>query len=150
VIIPDVNVVVRALRADDAQHRELSGWLASAAQGAETLGLTQAVLSGVVRVSTHPKIFPDPTPTRVVIAQLGALVSHPGVELVDAGAAAWPVFSDLCVAVGATGALVADAAHAAAAIALDATWVTLDAKDFGRFPGLRWRTPFDDDDRVNP
>lgn len=49
--------------------------------------------------------------------------------------------SDGCVsAAGAKGNLVAGAFHAALAIESGAEFITTD-RDYGRFPGLRWRHP---------
>jgi predicted nucleic acid-binding protein len=53
----------------------------------------------------------------------------------------WTVFQDLCVAAGAVGNLVQDAWFAALAIEFGCEWITTD-RDYARFPGVRWRTPF--------
>lgn len=139
-LIPDVNVLVAAHRADAPQHPIARDWLTGAVAGRQALGVTDAVLAGFVRVVTHPRIFTTPTPLEVALAQVGALCAAPGVLRVQPGPRHWEVFAELCLAGAARGNLVADAAHAAVAIEAGATWVSFD-RDFARFPGLRWTTP---------
>jgi hypothetical protein len=61
---------------------------------------------------------------------------------VTPGSRHWTLFLDLCRKAGAKGNLVSDAYHAALAIESGCEWITTD-RDFARFPGLRWRTPFE-------
>ena len=139
-IIPDVNVLVGAFRADAPEHDRLRTWLESAVVGVEDLGLTDAVLTGTVRILTHPRVFAKPTPLARALEQVAALHAADGVVRVTPTPRHWEVFEQLCLAADARGNLVADAAHAAVAIEHGALWVTLD-RDFARFPGLRWAPP---------
>lgn len=139
-IIPDVNVLVGAFRADAPDHDRLRAWLEAAVVGVEDLGLTDAVLTGTVRVLTHPRIFVRPTPLARALEQVATLRAADGVVRVGPTPRHWEVFEQLCRAADARGNLVADAAHAAVAIEHGALWVTLD-RDFARFPGLRWTPP---------
>ena len=137
-IIPDVNVLVGALRLDDPRHDALADWLANAIADPEPLGLPTLVLAGAIRVVTHPKVFCDPTPPASVLADLERLVAEPGVVVL--GEARFATLAGLCRQVGATGNSVPDAHLAAIAIDHAATLVTLD-HGFARFPGLTWRSP---------
>lgn len=139
-IIPDVNVLVGAFRADAPQHSELRTWLDGAVRGPVSVGLTDAVLVGTVRVLTHPKVFAHPTPLGNALDLVGALRAHPNVLRVAPGPRHWELVARLCREADARGNLVADAQHAAVAIENGATWVSLD-RDFARFPGLRWVVP---------
>jgi len=140
VIIPDVNVLVGAFRADAPDHGRLRAWLEGAVVGVEDLGLTDAVLTGTVRVLTHPRVFAKPTPLARALEQVATLRAADGVVRAAPTPRHWEVFEQLCRAADARGNLVADAAHAAVAIEHGALWVTLD-RDFARFPGLRWAPP---------
>jgi len=140
VIIPDVNVLVGAFRADAPDHDRLRAWLEGAVVGVEDLGLTDAVLTGTVRVLTHPRVFAKPTPLARALEQVATLRAADGVVRVAPTPRHWEVFEQLCRVADARGNLVADAAHAAVAIEHGALWVTLD-RDFARFPGLRWAPP---------
>jgi len=137
-IIPDVNILVGALRHDDPRHATLSTWLTDAVASPEPLGLPMVVLAGAVRVVTHPKVFRDPTPLASVLADLDRLIAEPGV--VTLGEARWSTLSRLCEQADARGNLVPDAHIAAIAIDHGATLVTLD-HGFARFPGLTWCAP---------
>jgi predicted nucleic acid-binding protein len=69
------------------------------------------------------------------------LLELPNCRVILAGARHWSIFCGLCRAAQATGNLVPDAWFAALAIEHGCEWITTD-RDFARFPGLRWRTPF--------
>jgi predicted nucleic acid-binding protein len=59
----DINVLVYAHRSDSTEeHFRYVEWLINLATGPEAFGLSEAVLSGFVRVVTNRRIFPDPTP----------------------------------------------------------------------------------------
>jgi uncharacterized protein len=90
---------------------------------------------------TNPRIYPRPTKLEVVLRFADELLAHPGCVVVQPGQRHWPIFADLCVRTGATGPLVQDAWNAALAIESGCEWITTD-RDYARFPGLRWRTPF--------
>ena len=139
-IIPDVNVLVGAFRADAPDHGRLRAWLEGAVVGVQDLGLTDAVLTGTVRILTHPRVFAKPTPLARALEQVATLRAADGVVRVAPTPRHWEVFEQLCRVADARGNLVADAAHAAVAIEHGALWVTLD-RDFARFPGLRWAPP---------
>jgi toxin-antitoxin system PIN domain toxin len=140
VIIPDVNVLIGAMRADSPRHEELAAWLAKAVQRPEPLGLTAAVLGGAVRIVTHPRVFVPPTPLETALAQVATLREAAGTQEVGPGPRHWEIVDRLCREADARGNLVADAQHAAVAIEHGATWVTLD-RDFARFSGLTWTSP---------
>ena len=137
-LIPDVNVLVAAYRDAAEDHEKARPWLESTLSGPEPVGVTDAVLTGVVRIVTNPRIFRPPTSTALAVEQMSTVRS--ATQLVRPGRGWWSIFAQLSEQAGARGPLVADAAHAATAIEAGATWVTLD-RDFARFPGLRWQTP---------
>ena len=138
----DVNILISAFRADSPDHAAMRVFLEDSVNGTEPVGLTDAVLGGVVRVLTHPKVFTPPSPLDRVLSECEDLVSHPGTVRLLPGPRHWEIFRGLCVAANAKGNLVADAQHAAIAIENGATWVSKD-RDFARFAGLRWRHPLD-------
>lgn len=141
-ILPDVNILVYAHREDAGRHVEFRRWLEGALQGPEPLGVSELVLSGFVRVVTHPRIFDPPTPLMDALAFAELLRTHPACVPVRPGARHWTLFADLCRDSGARGNLVADAYLAALAIEHGCEWVTTD-RDFARFRGLRWRHPLE-------
>jgi|SRR5688572_27492835 len=141
-ILPDVNVLVYAFREDAPRYVDYREWLRSSVASREAFGLSELVLSGVVRVLTHPRVFAPATPLDRAIEFADALRSQPNAVLVTPGPRHWEIFTHLCRAADARGNLVADAYHAALAIEHGCEWVTTD-RDFARFPGLRWRHPLE-------
>jgi toxin-antitoxin system PIN domain toxin len=101
----------------------------------EPYGCAELVLSGFVRVVTHPRVFVDPTPVDRALDFCTALREQPNAVLVAPGERHWRLFSDLCIAAAVRGNLVADAYLAALCIESGSTWATAD-RDFARFPGL--------------
>ena len=138
----DVNVLVYARRRESPDHEAYRDWLHDARSAPESLGLSDVVASGFVRIVTHPRIFAEPTPVEGALEFLRQLRTSPSVVSVAPGGRHWDVFADLCVRVGAKGNTVPDAYLAALAIEQGATWITAD-RGFARFPGLRWRHPLD-------
>jgi toxin-antitoxin system PIN domain toxin len=135
---PDVNVLVSAFRTDAPHHRLCRGWLEEALAGEEMLAISELVLSGVLRVLTHPKVFAPPTPLPEVLAYTRALQTHPRVAPIRPGAGHWRIFAQLCERSHATGNRIPDAFHAALAIEHGCEWVTLD-RGFSALHGLAFR-----------
>lgn len=139
-ILVDVNVLVYAHRADAPGHGEYREWLEQLANADAAFGLSELVLSGFVRVVTHPRVFDPPTPTVEALDQAENLRSRTNHVPVRPGGRHWDIFTSLCRDSGAKGNLVPDAYMAALAIESGSEWITTD-RDYARFPGLRWRHP---------
>ena len=77
---------------------------------------------------------------REALAFVDELTSAPNRVFVRPGARHWGIFMNLCRLPGTRRNLVTDAYLAALAIESGSEWITAD-RDFGRFPGLRWRHP---------
>jgi len=137
-ILPDVNVLLYAFRADSPRHKLHANWLASVVNGQSAFGISPQVLSSLIRIATHPKIFTRPSSAADAIRFADALLSQPLCRIVQPGPGHWTIFSDLCKVTRASGNLVPDAWFAALAIEHGCEWITNDV-DFARFPGLRWR-----------
>jgi len=141
-LLPDVNILVYAHREESPGHPRFSAWLEDLINGDETFGVSELVCSGFLRVVTHPRIFVRPTELEDALAFVGAIRSQPNCAVITPGPRHWQIFSDLCTRSRARGALIPDAYFAALAIESGSEWITSDG-DFARFPGLRWRRPFD-------
>ena len=140
-ILPDVNVLLYAFRADSPDHAAYRGWLESVVNGEMAYGMSPRVLAAVLRVATHPKVFRHPSRSEEVIAFLSVLIEQPHCQVIHPGDRHWTIFRDLCQRAKATGNLVQDAWYAALAMETGCEWITTD-RDFARFEGLRWRAPF--------
>jgi toxin-antitoxin system PIN domain toxin len=139
-ILPDVNVLVNAFRSDSSDHRLCRGWLTEVVNGDSRYGISPQVLRGVVRVTTQPKVFSNPSNLFEVIEFCEVLMGQPHCVLISAGTQHWSIFARLCKEADARGNLVSDAWYAALAIEAGCEWVTLD-RDYARFAGLKWRVP---------
>jgi toxin-antitoxin system PIN domain toxin len=140
VVLPDVNVLVYAHREDTVHHAACHRWLESVLNGDAAYGVSGIVLSGFVRVVTHPKVFTKPTGIADALAFAEQVREQPNCVPVDPGPHHWEIFRRLCTESGAKGNLVPDAYLAALAIESGCEWVTTD-RDYSRFSGLRWRHP---------
>jgi uncharacterized protein len=136
----DVNVVISALRTDVDDHEAIAGWLQHEVESPDPVGVSDAVLTGALRILSNPRIFTTPTPLDRATRALTTFVDHPGVTVLTPGPRHWARTVQLCLASDARGNDVADAAHAALAIEHGAVLITKD-RGFARFPGLRWRHP---------
>jgi toxin-antitoxin system PIN domain toxin len=141
-LAPDVNVLVYAHREELPEHAACLGWLAQLVEADAAFGLSELVLSGFLRVVTHPRVFKTPTPLEQALAFVSVLREQPNCVQLDPGPRHWEIFERLCRECGAKGNLVADAYLAALAIESGCEWVTTD-RDYSRFEGLRWRHPLD-------
>lgn len=139
-ILPDVNVLVQAFRADSNDHVSCRNWVEKVVNGHSVYGLAPQVLSGVIRVATHPKVFANPSRLDETIQFCNLLMEQPHCAIIQPGEQHWSIFCRLCKEADARGNLVPDAWFAALAIESGCEWVTLD-RDYARFPGLRWRVP---------
>jgi uncharacterized protein len=104
--------------------------------------VSDLVLSGFLRVVTHPRVFSPPTPIVRALEFVGALRGQPNAVLVAPGGRHWQIFTQLCAESGAKGNLVPDAFLAALAIETGSDWISTD-RDYARFKGLAWRHPLD-------
>ena len=142
-ILPDVNVLVYAFRKDAADHAAYRKWLQDVLDGDAAFGLSDLVLSGFLRVVTHPRVFARPSRLVRALEFTKLLTSAPNRVRLEPGARHWEIFVALCREASARGNLVPDAFLAALAIEAGAEWITTD-RDYARFPGLRWRHPLVD------
>ena len=136
----DVNVLVHAHRADAPHHGILRSWLEDLMNGNQVYGIADVVLSGVVRVVTHPAIFNPPSAITDVLKFCNEVRDQPHCVHINPGPRHWEIFTELCRTAGIKGNLVPDAYLAALAIESGSEWVTTD-RDFSRFPRLQWRHP---------
>jgi toxin-antitoxin system PIN domain toxin len=140
-ILLDVNVLVYAHRHDARDHARYQNWLESVMDSGKSFGISELALCGLVRIVTHPRIYPVPTPVEGALSYAKQLRNHDNCVVVSPGERHWEILDDLCQRAGAKGSIVTDAYFAALAIESGAEWITTD-RDFARFPGLRWRHPF--------
>lgn len=141
-ILCDVNIFVYAARRDTDEHRQISPWLEQSLNRGEAFGVSELVLSGFLRVVTHPRLFKFPSSLKEALSFVDVLQCHPNSVPVAPGPRHWSIFSELCQKANARGNLIPDAYLAALAIESGSEWISTD-RNYARFPGLRWRHPLD-------
>ena len=139
-ILTDVNVLVYAHREDAPDHAAYRSWLEREIGSPQAYGMADIVLSGFLRIVTHPRIFDPPSPLDAALTFVDQIRTRPNCVRVTPGSRHWEIFARLCQVSGARGNLVQDAYLAALAIESGSEWITTD-RDFSRFPDLRWRHP---------
>jgi toxin-antitoxin system PIN domain toxin len=131
---PDVNVLVAAFRPDHPHHLSARAWLddavVQAANGRASLMLMGTVVTGFLRITTHPKIFRETDAIDDVSDFVDSLLSCPGVQFQPQGAT-WPHLRQVCLAQQATGNLITDAWIAATVMQSGETLCTFN-RDFSR------------------
>lgn len=139
-ILLDINILLYAFRTDAPNHEQFREWLQDQINSGRAFGLSDLVLSGFIRIVTHPRIFNPPTPIEAALNFVQTLKSHPCHVPINPGPGQWEIFTRLCRLCEAKGNMVADAYLAALALESGSEWITTD-RDYSRFPGLKWRHP---------
>ena len=139
-ILPDVNVLIYAFRTDFVQHAVCRQWLIDVVSGDARFGLSPSTLAAVVRITTNPRAFKEPSAIEEAFGFCEDLLNQPHCQIVEPGERHWDIFQRLCITSGTKGPRVSDAWFAALAIEWGCEWITLD-RDYARFPGLNWRAP---------
>jgi toxin-antitoxin system PIN domain toxin len=139
-VLVDVNLLIHAVNADSPDHVRARAWLRERLTGPESVALPWAVLIGFVRITTHPRILPNPLPLEDALRQVEHWRSLPNVAVLQPTPSHAQQFASLCRAATAAGNLVTDAHLAALALEHDVELASCDT-DFGRFAGVRWFNP---------
>jgi len=133
--------MIYAHRRDAERHQEYKVWMQAMINGPEPYAVSDFALTGMVRVVTNPRIYPrDVATIDEALAFAEQIRDQPHARVVSPGPSFWEIFARLCRQVNARAKLVPDAYLAALAIEHGCEFVSTD-RDFGRFPGLRWRHP---------
>ncbi len=138
--IIDLNVLLYVVNEDTPHHQTLLDWWESTVNGDESVGLPWVVLLGFLRITTNPKIFPNPLEPATAISKISTWLSLANTYLVTEKDEHWEILRTLLADAGTAGNLTTDAHLATLAISHGAVLVSCDS-DFARFRGLRWENP---------
>ena len=125
---PDINVLVAASRTDHVHHKVGLAWLHGAVARCNTGGTIEIlpmVASGFLRLTTHSRVFVDPTPTDAALAFMSSLLAVPGVDMPELGRE-WPALKALATHDELTGNAILDAWIATVVKTLGVHLVTFD------------------------
>lgn len=138
----DVNVLVQACVQAAPRHQQARAWLLAHRAAPEGLGLLSVVVSGFLRVATDRRVFSEPLDPAAAIAFIDSLTASPSVNILDPGVRHWGLFRQMVLDYRPNAQDMTDVYLAAAAIEINATWVSFD-RGFARFKELRWLNPAD-------
>ena len=136
----DINVLLYAVNRRSPNHDRVLEWWESALVADEPVGLAWIVLTGFLRLVTHPRVLERPLSIQDAIALVDDWLAQPNVRLVVESADHWTHYRNLIQQTGTAGNLTNDAHLASIAISTGATLVSGDT-DFARFRHLRWENP---------
>ena len=142
-IAVDTNVLVYAHRRDAEFHEPAAERVRELAEGRAPWAIPWPCLHEFLAIATHPRIYAPPSSTEQAVEQLDAWLASPTLVVLSETQEYWTTLRRLLVEGRVAGAAVHDARVAALCMAhgVRELW-TLD-RDFGRFPSLRVRNPFD-------
>jgi predicted nucleic acid-binding protein len=106
--LPDVNVLIEAIRPDAPNYLACRRWIESVVNGDELYGMSPLVLSSVARIMTNPRMVPHPYTLGQILEFSDLLLDQPHCRIIQPGPRHWRIFSDLCRKHNATGNLVPD------------------------------------------
>jgi len=136
----DANVLLYSVNEDEPHHARAKGWLDRALGGAEAVGLAWLPMLAFLRLSTNPRVFPEPLSVDTAAGLLEVWLSAPAALVVHPTTRHAAVLAGLLAGSGTAGNLVNDAHLAALSIEHSATVMSFD-RDFGKFTGIRWEEP---------
>lgn len=141
-LLMDVNVLVYAHRSDAQNHADYRHWLEGLINGDQAYSMADIVLSGFLRIVTHPRVFNPPSHITEALSFVNEIRNQPNCVVISPESRHWDIFTRLCQTTGVRGNLVPDAYLAALAIESGSEWITTD-RDYSRFPQLNWRHPLE-------
>ena len=127
-MLPDINVLVAAHRADHPQHKVAAGWLTRTlgeGNDGQVLVLPMQVISGFLRLVTNARIFPRPSATAQAVDFVDWLIEDAHVRLLGQ-TLEWTSFRSLIMAKQLRANQVPDAHLAALSVSLSEPFVTFD------------------------
>ena len=147
-LLLDANVLIRSFRADIERDDEVRAWLERLIGDEVPFGFPDGILMGFVRIVTQ-KPFNPITPIEHALAFAEQLREAPSCHVIAADPLQWSRFVEICRKLRAHGKQAQDVYWASFALSHDAEWITFDG-GFSQVPGLRWRSPLEDQARTNP
>jgi toxin-antitoxin system PIN domain toxin len=142
--VVDLTLLMAAVNSRAADHRAARAWWEELLNSEEPVGLSWLVILGFIRLSTHPKVFPEPLLLADALGMVDTWLARPNVQVVQVTPQHWNILQNMLHAVGHGAALTMDAHLACLAIEHNAVFASADS-DFSHFPGLKWRNPLKPD-----
>jgi toxin-antitoxin system PIN domain toxin len=136
----DANVLLYAVNRDAPHHRAARRWLDQALAEPEVVAFAWIVVLAFLRLSTHPRVFPQPLSLHQATDVVDQWLSQPGALVLEPTQRHLSVLAGLLAEAGVAANHVNDAHLAALALEHHAELVSFD-HDFRRYAGLRHSVP---------
>lgn len=140
--IVDLNLLIYALNRDTPFHEKARRWLEETLSGDEMVGLPWVVILGFLRITTNPRIMPEPISPDQAFEMIEEWLALPVVRVLSPSERHWRIFRRIIEPLGTAGNLTTDAHLAALAVEYGATLYTTD-NDFLRFQFIKCVNPLD-------
>lgn len=139
-ILVDANLLLYAVVSDYEQHQAAHAWLDEQLNSPVRVGLPWVSVLAFLRISTNPRIFPDPLPMREAWLRAEGWLDAPTVWCPETTERHRTILERFLRGVASSSKLVSDAHLATLAIEHGLLLCSTDG-DFARFDGLRWQNP---------
>lgn len=140
-IAVDTNILVYAHRLDSPFNEAAHQLILSLAAAADRWSVAWPSIHEFVGLTTHPKIYPDPSPMPRALAQVQAWLDSGNLVLLGETAGTFDILREQLAAGGVVGPRVHDAKIAAICLAHRVAELWTADRDFSRFPALPTRNP---------
>lgn len=140
-IAVDTNLLVYAHRLDSPYNRAAHALIGNLAAGPDRWAIPWPCLHEFLAITTHPKIYHDPTPLPQALAQLEAWRDTGNQVLLAETPGTFGILRDLLVGGDITGPRIHDAKVAAICLAHRVTELWTADRDLDQFPDLPARNP---------
>ena len=140
-IVPDLDLLIYAYNEGSEFHQGASAWWEELVNGAEPVGMPWQVSDGFIRQISNPSVTNQPRTPAEAARVVAQWFSNDHIVALEPGPRYLEILEQILDAAGGTTRLVPDATIAALALESGAEVHTNNARDFQRFPGLRWRNP---------
>ena len=91
----DVNVLIYSFRRDSERHDMFRAWVLELLNGNTAFAISEHVLTSVFRITTHPRIFREPTALGDAILFTESIQHHPNCRVVRSSPQHWSLFARL-------------------------------------------------------
>lgn len=140
----DVNILLYASDSTSPFSDRAIRFLEDCRSRREVFSLAWPTLMSYLRLSTHPAIFRSPLSPEDAEKNVEELIRLPHARVLSEEDGFWGVYREVTRGLAVRGNLVPDAHVAALLRQHDVTTLYTNDRDFGRFPFLRVRNPFED------
>ncbi|MDD5393637.1 MAG: type II toxin-antitoxin system VapC family toxin [Thiothrix sp.] len=139
-ILVDANLLIYAINQDAPLHKQAKSWWEGVLSGTQAVGIPWVVALAFLRITTNPRIFPQPLTPEQALAYVDEWLAQPVAKLVSPGDKHWAILRNLLQQTGMAGNLTTDAHIAALAIEQGYRVYSSD-NDFKRFAGVKHVNP---------